>query len=65
MKKKKKNKSNTNEGTDDDDDDEGGYDMSNEKVLNWPVGNKNNSEVHSVPPKKHRKGCQKKQNAQL
>lgn len=61
--KKKKKKSNKDDGTDDDDD--GEYDISNEKVLNWPVGNTNNSEVRNAPPKKHRKGCQKKQNAQL
>lgn len=63
--KKRKKKSNNDDDSDDDNDDHDDVEMSNQKVLDWPVGKTNNTEMRSIPAKKHRKGCQKKQNAQL
>ncbi|XP_022171120.1 uncharacterized protein LOC111034288 [Myzus persicae] len=63
--KKRKKKSNKNDESDDDDDNHGDVEMSNQKVLDWPVGRTNNGDKQIAPVKKHRKGCQKKQNAQL
>uniref|UniRef100_A0A2S2PGJ7 Uncharacterized protein n=1 Tax=Schizaphis graminum TaxID=13262 RepID=A0A2S2PGJ7_SCHGA len=65
--KKRKKKSNNDNDSDDDDSDNNDDDveMSNQKVLDWPVGNTNNSDTKIAPVKKHRKGFQKKQNAQL
>jgi len=59
---KKKKKSDKDDESDDDNVTEAN--ISHQKVLDWPAGNKTDSE-HKVPPKKHRKGFQKKQNAQL
>jgi len=59
--KKKKSKKN-HDGDDDDDSDDEVVDMSKQKVLDWPVGN---TTQKTVAIKKHRKGYQKKQNAQL
>jgi len=61
---KRKKKSNDNDDSDDDND-HSDVEMSNQKVLDWPVGKTNNSNPRGAPVKKHRKGCQKKQNAQL
>lgn len=63
--KKRKKKSNNDDDSDSDDDDHGDIEMSNQKVLDWPVEKTNNSDTRIAPVKKHRKGCQKKQNAQL
>ncbi|XP_050541655.1 uncharacterized protein LOC126905715 [Daktulosphaira vitifoliae] len=56
----KKNKNNDNEDDDSCDDDNS---FGNQKVLNWPTGNKN--EIYIAPAKKLRKGHQKKLNAQM
>lgn len=62
---KKKNKSQKDDDSDDADNvDEVELKMSNQKVLDWPVGNTSDSK-HRAPSKKHTKGFQKKQNAQL
>jgi len=61
--KKRKKKSNDNDDSDDDDE-HSDVEMSNQKVMDWPV-EKTNSNPRGAPIKKHRKGCQKKQNAQL
>lgn len=63
-KNRKKKRSNIVENDDDDDNDDQ-VNISKQKVLNWPVGSTNNNEIRSAPAKKHRKGYQKKQNAQL
>jgi len=63
--KKRKKKSNDDDDSDDDNNDDGDVEMSNQKVLDWPVGKTNNSNIRSAPVKKHGKGCKKKQNAQL
>lgn len=39
--------------------------LSHLKVLDWPDKNPKTVATQSGPPKKHRKGFQKKQNAQL
>lgn len=65
--KKRKKKSDNDDHSDDVDNDDNEHDdveMSNQKVLDWPVG-KTNINQRGAPAKKHRKGCQKKQNAQL
>ncbi|XP_025196754.1 uncharacterized protein LOC112595674 [Melanaphis sacchari] len=64
-KKKKKSNDDDSDNEDNDDDDNGDIEMSNQKVLDWPVGITNNSDTRVAPVKKHRKGFQKKQNAQL
>jgi len=63
--KKRKKKSNNDDDSDDDDNDHDDVEMSNQKVLDWPVGKTNNSVTRGAPVKKHGKGCKKKQNAQL
>jgi len=63
--KKRKKKSNNDDDSDDDNNDHSDVEMSNQKVLDWPVGKTNNNNTRSVPVKKHGKGCKKKQNAQL
>lgn len=62
---KKKKKSNKDDDSDNSDDgnEMNEVDMSNQKVLNWPVGKANGT--RNVRPKKHKKGFQKKQNALL
>ncbi|CAH1709382.1 uncharacterized protein LOC114126254 [Aphis gossypii] len=65
QKKLKKRKKKSNNDDDSDSDDCGDIEMSNQKVLNWPVEKTNNSDTRIAPVKKHRKGFQKKQNAQL
>jgi len=64
--KTKKKKSNKNRDDDDDSDDEAA-DMSKQRVLDWPVGNTTNGNAtqKTIATKKHGKGYQKKQNAQL
>jgi hypothetical protein len=57
--KKMKKKSNNDDDSDDDDNDDD-VEMSNQKVLDWPVGNTNHSDTKIAPVKKHRKGFQKK-----
>lgn len=65
--KKKNNKSDKSlsDNSDDDDDDDNDLNANNQKVLDWPVGKSNNRETQGVPAKKHRKGHQKKRNAQM
>lgn len=61
-KKKKKSKR---DDDDDDSDDNEEIDISKQKVLDWPSGNNSSEIINHIAPKKHRKGFQKKQNAQL
>lgn len=64
IKKKKKRSDKDDDSEDDDDANEA--DMSNKKVIDWPVGNtKSKDETRGTSKKKHRKGFQKKQNALL
>lgn len=63
--KKKKKKSNNDDDSDNDDNDHDDIEMSNQKVLDWPVGKTNNNVTRGAPVKKHGRGCKKKQNAQL
>lgn len=49
----------------DDDDDVNETDISNKKVIDWPMGNTKSKDETRTPAKKHRKGYQKKQNAIL
>lgn len=64
-KKKKKKNSNEDKDSETDEDNDDQANVSKQKVLDWPVGITNGSKKHSAPAKKHRKGFQKKQNAQL
>lgn len=64
LNKNKKKKSNKNhDGDEDNDNDDESVDMSKQRVLDWPVG-KTAQRMVGVA-KKHKKGYQKKQNAQL
>lgn len=62
---KRKKKSNNDDDGDNDNNDQDDVEMSNQRVLNWPVGKTNNNNIRGASNRKHRKGYQKKQNAQL
>lgn len=59
-----KRKSQKDDADSDDDKNNIEVNISNQKVLNWSVGN-TISGKHKIAAKKHKKGFQKKHNAQL